>query len=379
MALLGYGRQDKDLILHRDLGMKVGIIAPVTRTGEYRYAQYLIRGLKERGISIEILNNFILNRPRIRVFIGSVLLNKIIEGKNISILHNLDNLGPYLLRSRGTQTKFILTVQDISPIILPHIGSRIMRLDFKMVLPKLISNTDYVITPSYSTKNDLMSKLRIDENKIGVVPDAVDLSHFYPRPRVEVTKKYGIRGKYILYVGNDNPRKNLKNLILGYCRISHSIPHNLVLAGPINKSRVRKIIGNYARSKNLEDKLLSRVMLPGYINDKDLPSIYSSAAAFVFPSLYEGFGLPPLEAMACGVPVIASYNSSLKETLGQAAIYIYDPLDPEEISRNVLTVLEDEQLQKRLKEEGLKQVRKFSWEKTERETLRVYEEICYGN
>lgn len=369
------GTKMTDLMPHRDLGMKVGIIAPITRTGEYRYSQYLIKGLKERGISIEILNNLILNRPRTRIFIGSALLSKMIEGKNISILHNLDNLAPYLLRPRGTNTKFILTVHDIAPITLPHIGNPIMKLDFKIVLPKLILNSDYVITPSHSTKNDLVLNFGTDENKIGVVPQGVDLSIFYPRAQERVIRKYGIWGRYILYVGNDNPRKNLGNLILSYCKISNNIPHNLVLAGPINKRGVRKIISNYSHPKNSKDRLLSRVIIPAYIDDKDLPLIYSSADVFVFPSLYEGFGLPPLEAMACGVPVIASYNSSLKEILGQAALYIYNPLDSEEISRNVLTVLEDEKLQKVLKKEGLKQARKFSWERTIEDTIEIYNRV----
>jgi len=356
--------------------MKVGIIEPITRTGEHRYSQYLVEGLRENGVHIQILNNFILNKPRRKVFIGSILLKKIIERENVSILHNLDNLGPYLFKHPNTKTKFILTVLDIAPVVLPHIHNPIIKFDFKRVLPKLISNSDYIITPSHSTKNDLVSKFGVDKNKVGVVPMGIDKSIFYPRvPEDEVIKKYAIYGKYILYVGGDNPRKNLKNLILSYCEISNKVPYNLVLTGPIDKRKVRKIISNCRYLEGSKDRLLSRIIMPGYINDEDLPIIYSTADVFVFPSLYEGFGFPPLEAMACGVPVIVSYNSSLREIVEEAGIYIHNPLDPAGISRNILKVLEDEKLKEELIEKGLNQVKKFNWKKTVGATLEIYNTI----
>ena len=353
--------------------MKIGIISPATRTGEHRYGEYLIEGLKESGFNVEILNNSLLtSRPNIKIFIGSLLLSKFLKHKNLSIIHNLDNLGPFLIKQNLGHTKTIITIHDIAPVILPEIYNVIMRFNFGSILPKLIENTDSVITISNSTKNDLISRFGVDENKINIIPQGVDDSIFYPRSSSEdVLKKYKINPNYLMYAGGDDPRKNLKSLIGAFDEIVQDIPHDLVLVGPINKKNLTNIVKNQHNSNILRD----RIILPGYVNDKDLPVLYSSASAFVFPSLYEGFGLPPLEAMACGVPVIVSDNSSLKEVVDNAGVLIDDPLNTGEIAGKILDVINERKLPEKFKKRGLKQAKNYSWNNTIRQTVELYNKL----
>jgi glycosyltransferase involved in cell wall biosynthesis len=354
--------------------MKIGLIPPATRTGEGRYSDYLINGLKENGINIEILNNpLLINRPNIKIFMGSFLIKRIIKNRDISIIHNLDNLGPFLIKNN--KIKSILTVHDISPVILPQIHSSIMNFNFKWILPKLIDNCDSIIAISKSTKNDLISKFGVENEKINVVPLGIDNSIFYSRPSSDnILKKYGINHNYLIYVGGDNPRKNLKNLISAFIAIFQDIPHDLVLIGPINKKNLVKIIKSHSHLNSC-GTILNRIIIPGYVDIEDLPILYSSASALVFPSLYEGFGFTPLEAMACGTPVIVSDNSSIREVVGDVGVYIDNPLDSHEISDKIISVIENNQLMSKLRKNGFIQAQKFSLDLTINKTLKVYNNL----
>ena len=299
--------------------MKIKIIPPRTKTGEGQYADHLINGLIDSGFDVEILNDKIFSRPIVKMFFGSLFLKGILKDEQEFILHNMDNLGPFLIRHN--KLKCIQNIFDIAPVILPQIHSHKMRFDFKVLLPRLISNSDSIIVPSISTKNDLTSRFNIDEKKINVVPLGVDNSFFSPKiPKKDILNKYGINNEYLIYVGTDNPRKNLKNLILAFLEIYHYIPHDLVLIGPISLKKIIKVIkeNNSVYSK----KMLDRIVITGYVDYQDLPVLYSAASVFVFPSLYEGFGLPPLEAMACGTPVITANNSSLKEVVDDVGLLL---------------------------------------------------------
>jgi glycosyltransferase involved in cell wall biosynthesis len=288
-------------------------------------------------------------------------------------MHNIDNLGPFLFRDSESKLKRVLTVHDIAPVVLPDIHSSIMKFDFKIILPRLIENTDLVITDSYSTKKDLEDHFKVNEGKIDVAHLGVDLSFFYPRQSDEdVMNKYGIKNDYLLYLGNDNPRKNLKNLILGYSKVYRDIEQDLVLVGPINQNNLRAFIKKIDNGNSLSQ----RVITPGYVDYAHLPLFYSSATTLVFTSLYEGFGFAPLEAMACGAPVIVSNNSSITEVVGEAGLYINNPLNAEEISNNIYALLHDEKLQKRLKSQGPKRAKKFTWENTINKTVKAYEKVC---
>lgn len=356
--------------------LKIAVINPITKTGEGTYSKYLIEGLIKKGIDVDIIENPFLKRPNIKIFLGSFLLKRLIKNKEISILHNLDNLGPFLIKQNYNNLKTIQTVFDISPVVLPEIHQGMLKFDFKYVLPKLIKNADSVIVSSYSTKKDLIHNFDVDKRKIDIIPLGIDKSIFYPRKNNEnVLKKYGIKNKYLLYTGNENPRKNLKNLILAYGKIFKEINDDLVLVGPINPENIMNIINRSSGLSNYKEDLFKRIKITGYVESNDLPAIYSEASAYVYPSLYEGFGFPPLEAMACGTPVITSNNSSLKEVVNNAGLYINDPTNPEDISESIMNLTSNDKLQKKLKENGFKQANKYNWQKTVDETVRVYERI----
>lgn len=350
--------------------MKVNIIPPITKTGEGKYAKHVIEGMKQKDVEVNVLDNSFLHRPNVKVFLGSFLLNKIVDNE-ASILHNLDNLGPFLVRSNN-KTKNILTVHDIAPVKLPQIHSHIMKFNFRHVLPRLVKNSDLIIADSYATKKDLVSLFNINEEKIDVAYLGVDLSFFYPRmPDEKLLNKYGINNNYLIYLGNDNPRKNLKTLILAYSKIYKKIDKDLVLVGPVNQGNLRNFINKIDNKNGLSE----RIITPGYVDYEDLPLLYSMASALVFASLYEGFGFAPLEAMACGTPVIVSNNSSIPEVVGKAGLYINDPLNPDEIANNICIFLDDNKLQRKMKNTGFKQSKKFTWENNVNKTFEAYEKV----
>lgn len=197
--------------------------------------------------------------------------------------------------------------------------------------------------------------------------------HF--RPQAEpvihsVLDRTGVRQPYILYVGSIEPRKNLIRLLEAFAQLRHwSTRWDLVVVGGRN---IWKSSPVGETTEKLELKHF--VHFTGYIPDSDLPGIYNGADLFVFPSLYEGFGLPVLEAMACGTPVITSNTSSLPEVAGDAALLV-DPYNVEEIAAAMRHVLEDSALANDLRERGLEHAKKFSWEKTARQTISVYEKV----
>lgn len=360
-----------------ELNVKIGIIPPATNTGESRYFNNLIDGIGKRrtNVDMHILNNWTLNNPSRKIFIGSLFIKKIAEKEELSLLHNTDNLGPFLLKNLK-KTKVISTVHDIAPVTLPQIHNSIIKFHFKTILPILISNSDKIITDSNSTKEDLLSFFNVDESKVNVIPLGIDSSYFYRRElNNKILDKYNIKRNYILYIGTDNTRKNLNNLLLSFFEIFKKIPHNLVLVGPINKQKIIEFIEKNLHSNYSKNEVLNRIILSGFVDQEDLPYIYSSASLFILPSIYEGFGFPPLEAMACQVPVIISNNSCLNEVVQDAGLYIENPLDPKEISEKILCLINDEKLQRNFIRRGLVVSKKYSWDKTVESTVNLYKEL----
>lgn len=356
--------------------MKIGIIGPITKTGEFTYSKYLERGLIEHGLEVKMLKNrFLTSRPNLKIFLGSLFLKNLID-YDLEILHNLDNLAPFLFKNFSSTIKRLASIHDIAPVVLPHIHSSIIKFNFKFILPRLIKNSDLILTSSYSTKKDLESIFKVKSEKIDVVHLGVDTSFFYPRtPNKKLLNKYGIERDYLFYLGGDNPRKNLKNLLLAYSTIYREIDQDLVLVGPINQDRLRSFIKKIDNGNGLN----KRIIIPGYVDKEDLPLFYSGASALVFTSLYEGFGFTPLEAMACGTPVIVSNNSSIPELVGETGLYINDPSNPAEISNNISMLLDDDKLQKKLKNQGPKRAKKFIWENTIDKTLEAYKKVLSNN
>ncbi len=215
-----------------------------------------------------------------------------------------------------------------------------------------------ILTCSYATKNDLIKELCLPPEKIEIVYLSIG-KDFYPRSGYEVEtvkKTYGIYKKYILYVGNSRPHKNLTNLIKAYKLLPSDLQNEylLVLAG----------MGRF-EVKDIECKIIN------FVPDQDLPCLYSGAELFVFPSLYEGFGLPPVEAMACGCPVVSSGTSSMPEVLGDACLY-FDPYSVKEMSDTIQKVLLDKELKNTLRQKGIQQAKNYTTEKMVANILSIF-------
>ena len=220
---------------------------------------------------------------------------------------------------------------------------------------------DHIVTISENSKREISSFYHIPPKDITVCYPAVDKSHFYRRSDEEIAtvlQTYDLQNKYILFVGNIEPRKNLKNLLLAYEKLPVDVrrEYSLLLVGA-KGWQDDEIINTIERLRERGDI----IQMPSHrVEDADLPAIYSGASVFVYPSIYEGFGIPPLEAMACGVPTVTSDNSSLPEAAGDASKLV-DASSIESISAGLLLVLSDDSYQKLLVARGNQQVDKFSW------------------
>lgn len=228
---------------------------------------------------------------------------------------------------------------------------------------------DYVATISENSKKEIAEFYDVPGKKIGVFYPAVDQRKFFRRPTSEVEdvkKRYGVKGSYILFVGNIEPRKNLKNILLAY----------EALPADIRKSYSLLLIGAKGWQDgeifDIIDRLKSQsnsIQLPDkYVHDDDLPAFYSGASVFVYPSMYEGFGMPALEALSCGVPVVSADNSSLPEVVGDAALLV-DALSPTKITEAIQKVLTDDKLRESLVKSGFRQADTFSWSQAAKELL----------
>lgn len=283
---------------------------------------------------------------------------------DLDIIHSPENASLFV---KLQNQKKVVTVHDIIAYIYAEFGFTSFR--YKLTLKRTLRTADKIITDSYNTKKDLINYFDIPEQKINVIYLAAD-EKFKPLDSQKVSpilKKYGIFFPYILYVGGFMKHKNVPILLKAFCKLKkEGINHKLVFTGNSNK-----VINNIIQKLGLQ----KYVMFIGYVEGEDLPALYNGADLFVYPSLYEGFGLPPLEAMACGCPVITSNTSSLPEVVGDAGI-MFDPYDVDELSNVMLKVLSDNILRKDLIIKGLNRSKMFSWEKCAKDTVNVYYEVC---
>jgi glycosyltransferase involved in cell wall biosynthesis len=275
----------------------------------------------------------------------------------------------FLCCSQRTGKK-IVTVHDISFFLFPEYHPWKRRFLFNTFFPRSLEQADHIIAVSQNTKQDLVRYFHVPPGNITVVPLAAD-NTFTPMCReaaAATLMRYGINyGQYLLYVGTLEPRKNLKRLLQAYhlFRDSHSECVPMVLAGAngwLNHSLFDEIDRSPWKS---EIKIL------GYIPKAELPALYAGAIAFVYPSIYEGFGLPPLEAISCGTAVITSNNSSLPEVVGDAALLI-EPEASDDIASAMLKIVTDVSLRATLRQRGLERAKIFDWRITAERTLDVY-------
>jgi len=255
-----------------------------------------------------------------------------------------------------TNSRFIVTAFDMIPLRFPNRFSPLTTYH-KYYTPEVFKQAEHIICISDSTANDIIQFYQIPSHKITPILLAGDNSHFQ---FLNLPTR-----NYFLYVGRQDPYKNLQRLITAFSALPHRNDHELWLAGPYDK-RYSPLLEIQAQELGISHL----VKFLNYVSYDELPIIINQAIALVFPSLWEGFGLPVLEAMACGTPVITSNVSSLPEVAGDAAILI-NPYNPEEITAAMQAIIHDSELRKQLIEKSLKRANQFSWEKTGKATVEV--------
>jgi glycosyltransferase involved in cell wall biosynthesis len=236
-------------------------------------------------------------------------------------------------------------------------------------IPRIIPKCDSIITVSEYSKKDISKTLGFPEDRIYVTHLAAE-DIYFPRNREAsrnyIKAQYGIDDDFIVYVGGFSPRKNIKGLIEAFSIVEPKLKKNTKLLILGKKGRSYYDYRDLAYSLNLKED----VIFPGYVAVQDLPIFYNAALMLCYPSFYEGFGLPPLEAMACGTPVISSNVTSMPEVLGDDAIYI-NPFNIDEMAEKILMLLEDNGLRTKIIFDGLKRSSMYSWRKTAAETIQV--------
>ena len=267
----------------------------------------------------------------------------------------------------------VVSIHDLSFEHLPQTFKWRSRKQLRITVRRSARQAAQVIALSEHARSDIISTYSINPANVSVIPLAAP-AHFRPtRDEVElqrVRQTYGIEGDYILSVGAIQPRKNLSRLVAAYSRLRWARPEGklpqLVLVGKcawLYDETLRTI-------KELE--ISNSVILTGYVPEADLPALYSGALCFVYPSYFEGFGLPPLEAMKCGAPVIVGDKTSLPEVVGDAGILV-DPFDIDELAAAIQKLIADSELRMQLRVKGLERAKLFDWQETARQTLAVYE------
>jgi glycosyltransferase involved in cell wall biosynthesis len=268
------------------------------------------------------------------------------------------------------------TVHDFSSIHVPGKYDRARMLYITRVLPLLIHRLTHVLTISESSKRDILEYAHVAEEKVTVIPLAADPGVYFPRDSEEaaalVSKRHAVRPPFILYTSRiEHPGKNHARLIHAFAELKRKegIPHQLVLAGT-DRERADEVHRAAERSGFAKD-----ILFTGFVANEDLPLLYQAADLFVFPSLYEGFGLPILEAMACGTPVACSNTSSMPEVAGDAAI-LFDPEEACSIAAAIGSIITGIDLRKDLARRGLERSKQFSWARTAAQTLGVIRSLA---
>ncbi len=369
--------------------MKIGIDAHAAEkdgTGNCTYIRNLLLELKEidkeneyifyvTDINHPFYKNFSQNEklkikqlpiktPFLRI---PIFLAKETFKDSLDILH-VQYISPPFFKG-----KLVVTIHDLCFLHFPESFSKFEVFRSKILIPFTAKKADKVITGSNFSKNDIISNYKINSQKIEVIPYGVS-SNFKPIKNEEkiknVLKKYNISGEYILTVGRLNPRKNLLSLVKAYniLKKNKKIPHKLVIAGKedYNSKETIKFVKKMDCYKN--------IIFTGFVRDEDLPYLYNGADIFVYPSLFEGVGLPVLEAMSCGIPVITSNTTALKEIIGNAGIAI-NPFNIDEIAQAIFQIISDRNLKSDYIKKAFIRAKEFSWKLTAQKTLKIYKEL----
>jgi glycosyltransferase involved in cell wall biosynthesis len=301
--------------------------------------------------------------------LGNVLIPRLAKKLELDLFHDPSGVTPLLFGAGRART--VITVHDVFAWSCPGTSNLLDTVIYRHWLPRVLPGVDAVITDSQASKTDISKYLGVPSSKVNVIHLGVD-GCFHPvagELAATVGRSHGLPDRYVLYLGSVEKRKNLSTLLRAYAHLRRlvQVPKLVIVGAKRHRSAgIEEILQELA--------LVEHVLFPGYVPDEDLPALYSGADLFVFPSLYEGFGLPPLEAMACGTPVVTSNVSSLPEVVGDAAITV-TPYDVEALAEAMRRVLTDADLRAELREKGLARAKQFTWERCAQETLAVYEQV----
>jgi glycosyltransferase involved in cell wall biosynthesis len=270
------------------------------------------------------------------------------------------------------KAKSITVVYDMSFELHKQYVAKANQEYLSRYVPVAVKRSDHIVTISRNSKREIVEFYGVSEDKVTIVNPALDHDVYNPRPDsevAEVKRKFKIDSKYVLYTGTLEPRKNIVGILDAYAGLDEKVraEYALVLAGG-KGWRDEQI------ARRLEELKDLNIIITGYVEDEDLPALYSGAALFVFPSFYEGWGMPPLEAMACGTPVISADNSSLPEVVGKAGILL-DAKDTAGLTKAMRAVLTDEKLAASLREGGLKHAQNFTWQTSAKVLLEVIKRV----
>lgn len=305
--------------------------------------------------------------PALRLAWEQIMLPNLVKRYKIDLLHSLHYTSPFLLPCAS-----VVTIHDLTFFIFPELHRFTKRLFFPLAIRTSVRKADALITVSESTRQDSIRLLHVPEERIFNVQLGVD-EIFHPIKddglREKINEEYQLPDKFILYVGLVEPRKNLPLLIRSYRTVvDEGFSHRLVIAGRLGW--MYQEVFKQIETLGLEE----RIKFTGYIPRQNLPIVYNLAELFVYPTRYEGFGLPVLEAMACGTPVITSNISALPEIVANAGILV-TPGDESALAEAMVTVLSDPKLRENLAEKGIIRSKDFSWKRTAKETLQVYQHV----
>jgi glycosyltransferase involved in cell wall biosynthesis len=292
----------------------------------------------------------------------------------IDLFHATEHLLPVLRR-----TPSVFTLHDAAYVHFPQYHLPRNRLFLRLMMPRFLKRTQAVITVSEFTRQDAVRLYSVPPDRLFVIPEGVDAA-FHPIAEpdtlAEVRRRYRLPERFILFVGTIEPRKNLITLIEAYAALRQRADSSLATPGLViagGKGWLYADFFDRLRALGLQEA----VTLTGYVPDADLPALINCASVFAFPSLFEGFGLPVLEAMACGVPVVCSTAASLPEVVGEAGLLV----PPEDVAgwvEALRRVLDDPALAARLRAQGLARAATFTWEAAARQTMQVYEAVMRG-
>lgn len=315
-------------------------------TGVERYAHEVCRCLDDRILRLA-------PKKPLRGLAGYIWEQAVlpVQAMYTDLLWSPANTGPLLFKRQ------VVTIHDLSTIDHPEWFTPAFSAWYGYLLPRLARNAVRVITISEFSRQRILDRFKLAEERVIAIPNGVDRGTFFPRDESQILstlKKYGLDRPYLLTVGSLEIRKNLLRLMQAWQELP-SYHHTLCMvvigaAGPAFRTSAFEHISD-------------SVKFLGYIPDSDLPALYSGALAFVFPSLYEGFGLPVLEAMACGTPVLASNSTSLPYILGDSGL-LFDPQDVEAIARAIQQMIDSSELRRGFSLRGLRRAQNYTWEQT---------------